>query len=56
MEKTNKEIGNVFVNIPGDVLSSEEVELADDFSFEYGEVLFLYYIIRMRELSVVVTT
>lgn len=39
LEKTNKEIGSLFVHIPPDVLHKEEVELADDFAFDYADVI-----------------
>jgi hypothetical protein len=41
LERTNKEIGTAFVHIPEDVLSKEEVEIAEDFAFDYADVLFV---------------
>jgi hypothetical protein len=42
LEKANKEIGSLFVHIPQDVLHKEEVELADDFAFDYADVSKFY--------------
>ena len=47
LEKTNKEIGTTLVNVPESILTKEELELADDFVFNYTEVR--YYNLHNRK-------
>lgn len=54
MEKTNKEIGVKYVNIPEVVLTKEEYEITNEFSFSYndssyeGNLKGSYYIIILN--------
>jgi hypothetical protein len=41
LEKSNKEIGTSFISIPESILTKEELEIADDFVFNYSDVTIL---------------
>lgn len=55
LEKTGNEIGTSFVTIPEEVLTKEEVEVADEFAFEYEDDNYMgiyrgsYYIIILNK-------
>jgi hypothetical protein len=37
MEKDNDEIGTKYIPIPESILTHEELEISDDFLFNYGD-------------------
>lgn len=55
LEKSNKEIGTSFISIPESILTKDELEIADDFVFNYTEKDFegvfrgSYYIIILNK-------
>lgn len=58
LEKSNKEIGTSFITVPESILTKEEMEIADDFMFNYSDVHFDKCMIRetLRECSEAATT